>query len=206
MKKSIIIGISGGSGSGKTSFIKALRKEINQDVMTIISQDDYYKPREQQIYDENGVQNFDLPSSLDLDAFVNDILKIKNGEIVKRLEYTFNNEKASAVVKEFHPASVIIVEGLFIFHEANIKSLLDYSIIVNAKDSDKIIRRIIRDQVERNYPLDDVLYRYKHHVIPSYDKYIKPYLDEVDIIINNNTSYDKGVVIITNFIKAITQL
>ena len=81
--------------------------------------------------------------------------------------------------------------------------MLDLSIIINAKPSDKIIRRILRDQKERNYPLEDVLYRYKHHVMPSFEKYIEPYIDEVDIIINNNTSYEKGSHVVSAYIDSV---
>lgn len=202
MKKSLIIGISGGSGSGKTSFIKGIRQNFDNNQVCIISQDDYYKARESQFVDENGVQNFDLPTAIELDEFFIDITKISEGAIINRNEYTFNNEKAESSMITFYPAPVIIVEGLFIFHDENIKGILDLSIIINAKLSDKIIRRIIRDQKERNYPLEDVLYRYKHHVMPSYEKYIEPYLDEVDIVINNHNSYEKGLNVICQFIKS----
>jgi uridine kinase len=203
LKSSTIIGISGGSGSGKTSFIKAIREQYSNEDVCIISQDDYYRPREEQIYDENGVQNFDLPSSIDLDAFLIDLNKVVSGEIVTRLEYVFNNKDAEASYITFKPAPVIIVEGLFIFQDVEINKLIDYSIIINAKPSDKIIRRILRDQKERNYPIEDVLYRYKHHVMPAFEKYIEPFLDEVDIIINNNESYEKGAKLIKFMIQSL---
>ncbi len=203
MKKSTIIGISGGSGSGKTTFIKCLRDLFPKDKLCVISQDDYYKPKEQQLIDENGITNFDLPESIDFTAFHDDIEKLMNGNAVEKLEYTFNNREAAPSKIQFLPAPVIIVEGLFIFHEKSITELLDYSIIINAKITDRIIRRILRDQVERNYPIDDVLYRYKHHVTPAFEKYIDPYIEEADIIINNNHSFDKGVKIIKYFIESI---
>ncbi len=203
MMESTIIGISGGSGSGKTTFIKALRSHFSEAQLCIISQDDYYKPRELQLVDAKGVQNFDLPESIDLKAFSHDIHSLINGEIVSRLEYTFNNKEAKQTYVTFKPAPVIVVEGLFIFHDKSISDLLDFSIIINAKASDKIIRRILRDQKERNYPIEDVLYRYKHHVMPAFEKYIEPYIDEVDIVINNNESYEKGAMLIKYFIESV---
>ncbi len=202
MKKSTIIGISGGSGSGKTTFIKALRSYFNEEELCIISQDDYYRPREEQLIDENGIQNFDLPESIDLQAFLQDINALIEGKIVKRLEYTFNNKDAEAAYVTFKPAPVIVVEGLFIFHDKGISALLDFSIIINAKASDKIIRRILRDQKERNYPIEDVLYRYKHHVMPSFEKFIEPFMDSVDVVVNNNHSYEKGAILIKYFIES----
>lgn len=203
MKKSTIIGISGGSGSGKTSFIKTLKSIFNKEELCVISQDDYYRPRIEQYTDENGVQNFDLPSAIDLEAFVRDIQTVQNGTPVTRAEYTFNNELANSATITFHPAPVILVEGLFVFHSKEIFSLMDLSILIHAKDSDKIIRRILRDQKERNYPIDDVLYRYKHHVIPAFEKFIAPFIEEVDIVVNNNTNFDNAVKVITSFIRQV---
>lgn len=199
---SYIIGISGGSGSGKTSFVKAMSASFGEDDITLISQDDYYKPRDDQKKDKNGVYNFDLPKSIFQKQFVSDIKKLMNGEVVKREEYTFNNELAEPKQLIFKPAPIIIVEGLFVFHNKKISELLDLKVLIQAKTSDKIIRRILRDQTERNYPLDDVLYRYKHHVMPAYEKYIGPYQNEVDIIINNNINFEKGLGVMISFIAS----
>lgn len=203
MKKTTLIGISGGSGSGKTSFIRSLRNKFQETNLCIISQDDYYLPRELQVNDENGVKNFDLPESIDIEAFVGDIHKLQQGHAIERMEYSFNNELAKPKTLHFNPAPVIVVEGLFVFHIKEIFKSLDLSIIINAKPSDKIIRRILRDQKERNYPLEDVLYRYKHHVMPSFERYIEPYIDDVDLIINNNASYEKGSMVVSAFIESV---
>lgn len=203
MKKTTLIGISGGSGSGKTSFIRSLRTRFPETQLCIVSQDDYYKPRDLQVQDENGVKNFDLPESIDIDAFVNDIRLLQSGNKITREEYNFNNELVKSRQIEFIPAPVIVVEGLFVFHIREIFKILDLSIIINAKPSDKIIRRILRDQKERNYPLEDVLYRYKHHVMPSFEKFIEPYTEEVDIIVNNNTSYEKGKQVVSAYIESV---
>jgi len=186
MQKPYIVGITGGSGSGKTTFLKSLADGYTPDEVCIISMDNYYKPRSQQAYDENGVQNFDLIDSIDVNSFLKDIIRLISGESIKREEYVFNNSLADPEMIAIHPAPIMILEGLFIMHMKDLKSLLDLKIYVEAKDALKIIRRIKRDQNERNYPLDDVLYRYESHVLPSYEKYILPYKNDVDIIINNN--------------------
>jgi uridine kinase len=188
--KSFVVGISGGSGSGKTSFIRDLRTLFSEDKITFLSQDDYYKPRDQQHIDQNGIHNFDLPESIYFDQFENDLKSLISGNTVIRDEYTFNNKKAVAKKLIFKPAPIIVVEGLFVFHDPNIFHRMDLRIMIHATDIHKIIRRIKRDQIERNYPLEDVLYRYQYHVLPSYEKYINPYLNKVDIIINNNENYD----------------
>ncbi|MBK9152543.1 MAG: uridine kinase [Saprospiraceae bacterium] len=189
---SYIIGISGGSGSGKTSFIKDLKQYFGEADVCFLSQDDYYKPRDKQAEDENGIKNFDLPDSIEQDEFYFDLVKLTNGMIVERLEYTFNNEHKEEKLLTFRPAPIIIVEGLFVFQNQRVFELLDLKILIHATDTQKIIRRIKRDRVERNYPLEDVLYRYEHHVLPSFEAYIMPFFNKVDIVINNNKSYQTG--------------
>ncbi len=197
----LLIGITGGSGSGKTSFIQELKKTCSTKEVCIISQDDYYFPRNEQLTDREGVANFDRPKSIDKKAFHRDIVRLLNGEIVQRTEYTFNNDLQVPQTLTFYPAPVVIVEGLFVFHFTKIRKLLDLSIFLHAKENLKVIRRIRRDQVERNYPLDDVLYRYQHHVLPTFEKYIKPYIDDCDVIINNNRQFDVGLDVIRRYIR-----
>jgi uridine kinase len=200
----LIIGISGGSGSGKTSFLRDIKNHFPNGEITLLSQDEYYHPREQQFIDKNGIKNFDLPSSLDLDTFVHDIKKLKRGEVVQRKEYTFNNSEIEPKLLEFHPAKVLIVEGLFIFHHEAIRNLLDFKVMIYASSAITVIRRIHRDRIERNYPLEDVLYRYEHHVLPAYEKYIEPYIDDVDIVINNNRNYNNALAMFVNYLKTET--
>ncbi len=201
MAKPYIIGITGGSGSGKTSLVEKLRETFTQEQLCFISQDDYYKPKEFQKIDEEGIANFDMPRSIYKKEFQNDLQKLMDGEVVTREEYMFNNDEATPKTLTFHPAPVIIVEGLFIFHYKKVRKLLDLKIFVHAKENLKVIRRIKRDRVERNYPLDDVLYRYQHHVLPNFEKYIRPYMEQADIVINNNDSFNNGLKVLTGFLK-----
>ncbi len=198
----MLIGISGGSGSGKTSFIKDLKASFTEKEICFLSQDDYYIPREDQKIDENGIRNFDLPESIDQESFVEDILRIKNGEQIQRKEYVFNNELAVPKMLTFSPAPIIIVEGLFVFSYKRLWDLLELKILIDTKENIKVIRRIKRDGIERNYPLDDVLYRYEHHVLPSYEKHIQPFKNEVDLVINNNDNYNNGLAVVVAFLKS----
>jgi len=129
------------------------------------------------------------------------VKKLKRGETVHRKEYTFNNELKKANIIEYLPAKVILLEGLFVLHNSNIRKLLDIKVFIQAKENLKVIRRIQRDRVERNYPLEDVLYRYQNHVLPSFEKYILPYKSLSDIIINNNESFDKGLSVLQGYIE-----
>ncbi len=200
MEKPLIIGITGGSGSGKTSFIHALRDTFKQHQLCVISQDDYYRPLDEQEIDEEGVENFDRPHAIDKKAFAEDIKKLIRGESFTRPEYTFNNVDAIPALLHFEPAPIIIVEGLFIFHYKKVRKLLDIKIFLHAKENLKVIRRIKRDRVERNYPLEDVLYRYENHVLPTFEKYIQPYIEDADIVINNNHNFKKGLKVLKGFL------
>lgn len=199
----VIIGISGASGSGKTSFIRDIRKHFNDEQITLLSQDEYYHPREKQFVDDQGVKNFDLPTSIDLEAFKADIEKLKRGETVLRKEYTFNNELKEPKMLEIKPSPILLVEGLFIFHKPEIRALLDLKIMIYASSAISVIRRIHRDRIERNYPLEDVLYRYEKHVLPSFEKYIEPHIDNVDIVINNNNNYNQALKMLAGYLSSL---
>ena len=132
-KRPFIIGIAGGSGSGKTSFIKAIGDRFNRDQVCIISQDDYYRPRDEQLEDSAGVRNFDRLESIDDHSFANDIQRLIAGEDVIRKEYTFNNEKSRPQQLIFTPAPVIVIEGLFVFHFERIREFMDMRIYIHAE-------------------------------------------------------------------------
>lgn len=201
MEKPYIIGITGGSGSGKTSFINALKKSFNNDEICFVSQDDYYLTKEFQQKDDEGVENFDLPTSIDKKAFVSDVKKLISGETVTVEEYMYNNLEAKPKILTFKPAPIIIVEGIFVFHYKKMRKQMDLKVFIEAKENLKVIRRITRDQVERNYPLDDVLYRYRKHILPAFEKYILPYRDSADIVINNNDHFNNGLEVFRGFLK-----
>ena len=201
MQNSLIIGVFGGSGSGKTTFVESLKASFPGQVMSLISHDEYYLPIEEQPIDANGIVNFDLPECYDNAAFVNDLKKLKNGFTITMQKYLFNNPNLEPEEITFQPAPIIVIEGLFIMHEQAIKNLLDIKIFVETKLHLKIARRINRDRRERNYPIEDVLYRFEHHVIPAFERYISPYVSEADIVVQNNEGMVQGLRIVEGFLK-----
>lgn len=200
MTKPYLIGICGGSASGKSHLLNKIREKYTADRVCILAMDDYYKDKSEQALDQNGICNFDIPEAIDSNLFLKDLQRLKEGISVKKQEYTFNNPHKTAVIKTIIPAPVIVVEGLFVLYFSEILEELDLKLFVDAKDYIRLKRRINRDNIERGHDLSDVLYRYEHHVAPTYEKYIEPLKEIADIIIPNNTEYSKAFEILTSFI------
>ena len=199
--KPFTIGITGGSGSGKTYFLQGLSAHFKSTEICLISQDNYYKPRDQQPIDENGVKNFDLPGSIDRENFLQDLLKLKAGQDVIKREYTFNNPAADPKHLEFKTAPILVVEGLFVQYFEEIAKELDLKIFIEAKDHVKLGRRIKRDQVERGYDIDDVLYRYQYHVMPIYESLIEPLKHYADLVVPNNSNFDRALDVLKGYLE-----
>jgi len=200
-KKPFIIGIAGGSGSGKTFFLNCFLHHFKQDEVTLVSQDDYYIPAGDMTQEENKLYNFDLPSTIDSEQFLKDIKQLINGEVVYKKEYNFNNPLAVVKILEIKSAPIIIVEGLFILHFKEIAALLDHTIFVDADEHIALDRRIKRDGLERGYPEDDVLYKWHNHVVPAYKEYLLPYRDECNKVVMNNTNEPDEIIAITEDIS-----
>ena len=201
IERPFIIGITGGSASGKTLFLSRLMEQFQTDDICLLSQDNYYRPIEHQTKDHNGIENFDLPGAIDDKAFAADIERLRNGEVVSRVEYTFNNTEKVQDMLHFHPRKILVVEGIFVFHFPEVAQLLDLKIFIDAQDKIKLKRRIKRDNEERGYDLQDVMYRWKYHVKPTYEEYIRPHKRSCDIVIPNNQHFEKGLDVIVSYLK-----
>ena len=201
MKDAYIVGITGGSASGKTMFLNSLVNAFPAEELCLISQDNYYKPNHLQPLDDKGIPNYDTPLSLDFELFAKDIADLRSGITVKRPEYTFNNPKKRRKILTFKPAPILVVEGIFVFYFPHISKQIDLKIFIDAKEHVKLTRRIKRDKVERGYEIEDVLYRYEKHVAPTYEKYIEPFKYDADVIVPNNDRFDNALKMITAFLK-----
>jgi len=193
-----VVGIAGGSASGKTSFLNKLKEKLPKGSVCIISQDNYYKPQEEQQLDSNGEVNYDLPSSFNKEAFFDDIKKLLVNESIHFEEYTFNNKAQETKTITLHSAPIIVVEGLFVFHYPEIRDLLNLRVYLDVREELKLARRIKRDYDERGYPEKVVRYQWEHHVQPSFKKFLKPYRDDSNIIITNNLTFNKGLGVLTD--------
>ena len=130
MTKPFIVGITGGSASGKTLFLERLLQSFGPKEVCLISQDNYYKPRHLQPVDEQGVANFDTPHSIDFEQYAQDIRIIQGGGTVMREEYTFNNASKKPKMLTFAPAPVVVVEGIFVLYYPELAELLDLKIFI----------------------------------------------------------------------------
>jgi uridine kinase len=197
-KSPLIIGIAGGSGSGKTFFLNSFLHHFKNDEVTLLSQDDYYIPAGEMTQEENKLYNFDLPSTIDDEQFFIDIKKLIKGEVVYKKEYNFNNPLAVVKILEINPAPILIVEGLFILHFKQIAELLNLRIFIEADEEVALQRRIKRDGMERGYPEDDVLYKWENHVVPAYKEFLLPYREQCDQIVINNDDTPDDIIRITD--------
>lgn len=204
MGKPLIIGITGGSASGKTFFLHSLLEHFSIDEVCLISQDNYYKDRSRIPVDLNGFFNFDLPESIDFKQFEEHITLLKQGKEVVMKEYTFECDFEPATIT-LKPAPIIVVEGIFAFYDREISKMLDLKVYIDAVEHVKIKRRIIRDINERQYDLDSILYRWENHVAPTYERFIKPTKQDADIVINNNSHFEKGLKILLVYLKSVLE-
>jgi len=199
--KPFIVGITGGSASGKTSFLKGVLSAFPNEQICLISQDNYYRTLAEIAVDDQGIHNFDLPETIDHHLYARHIEQLRVGQVVYQQEYIFNNPDVVPRMLTFQPAPIIVVEGIFVFHFRELAAQMDLKIFIDAKNSIKLERRVKRDAEERGYDLDDVMYRWKYHVKPTYKQFIKPYRAEADIVIPNNVHYQKGLDVVISFLR-----
>ena len=184
--KMLIIGITGGTGCGKTTVVNQIIKELSGKEVTVISQDSYYKDLSHLSFEERTKNNFDHPNSIDFELLKQHLLKLKAGETIQSPTYSVvehNRTKETVLVK---PTKVVIVEGILIFSHTDIRSLFDIKIFVHADSDERLIRRIKRDTTERGRDVNEVLNRYQTTLKPMHLEFIEPAKEFADIIIPNN--------------------
>lgn len=196
--KPYLVGIVGGSGSGKTSFLRDLLARLPQEKCAVVSLDNYYRPIGEQQLDANGRPNFDLPTAIHRDHFHDDLCKLLAGESVTRTEYTFNHREKQGRLVTIEPAAVILLEGLFLFHYEEIHALIDLRVFLDAREELCKQRRLQRDLSERGYPHEHVEYQWDNHVLPAYRSFILPHRDEAHVLVANHDGYEAGLEVVTH--------
>lgn len=196
-----IVGISGGSASGKTTLIQKLKQIFDESQLAILSQDHYYKPLELQTRDHLGEINFDEPESLDLDKFLKDLEQLVAGYSLSIEEYVFNNPNKIGSKITIQPAKIILIEGIFILGQSDIENKLDLKIFIDADEEIKYNRRLKRDCEERGMDKAEIHYQWHNQVVPSYQKYLLPHKEKADILITNNYDFEVGLNLVVERMK-----
>lgn len=182
----LIIGIAGGTGSGKTTVVHQIMNQLPDAEVGVISQDSYYKKNDHLNYDERVLINFDHPRAIDFDLLVHHLQELKAGKTIQQPVYSFVTHNRTEDTISTHPRKVMIVEGILILAYAELRELFDIKIFVHADADERLIRRLKRDIAERGRDMDEVLSRYQQTLKPMHEQFIEPTKAFADIIIPNN--------------------
>jgi uridine kinase len=182
----LVIGIAGGTGSGKTTVVNQIIDELPENEVCVISQDSYYKSTDSLTYEERIKINFDHPRAIDFELLETHLSNLKRGEIIQQPVYSFVTHNRTKDHIETHPRKVVIIEGILIFNSKKLLDLFDIKIFVHADADERLIRRVRRDIKERGRDIDEVLDRYKNTLKPMHQQFIEPTKSFADIIIPND--------------------
>ena len=179
----LIIGIAGGTGCGKTTVVNQILKELPEGEVGVISQDSYYTDTSHLSYEERVKINFDHPRSIDFELLVKHLEELKKNNPIHQPVYSFVKHNRTGDTVLTHPRKVMIVEGILILTNPELRDMFDIKIFVHADSDERLIRR---DISERGRNLDEVLSRYQNTLKPMHDQFIEPMKEFADIIIPNN--------------------
>jgi len=181
----LFIGISGGTGSGKTYLSNLLIKYYGLQSATKINLDSYYKNLSGLNFEERQALNYDHPNSIDIDLFTNHLTQLINGEKIEVPTYSFSKHLRTNKTTQIEPRKIVIIEGLLVLHFMEIYNFLNLKIYVDAPNDIRFIRRLKRDMVERNRSLESVISQYLKTVRPMHEKYVLPSKQIADLIVSN---------------------
>ena len=196
-----IIGIAGGTGSGKTTVVNKIVKALGTDDIGIIPQDNYYVSLDHLPLEERAKFNFDHPRAIDFDLLYEHLTRLKNGQAVQQPVYSFIKYTRTGDSILTHPKRVMIVEGILIFTDPRLRDLFDLKIFVHADADERLIRRIRRDIAERGRSVDEVLTRYQTTLKPMHEQFIEPTKSYADIIIPNDRRNETAIEVIKSVIN-----
>ncbi len=192
----MIIGICGGTGSGKTTIARRIVETVGAENVVLVEQDSYYRNLSDMPLDERHHANFDHPDSIDSDLLVNHLKRLRNGQTIDMPIYDFVSHTRKDESSRIEPKPVVIVEGILIFAETAILDLLDVRVFVDTPDDIRLIRRLRRDVQERGRSFERTLWQYEHTIRPMHYEFVEPSKRHADIIVPESGNPD----ITTNFL------
>ena len=197
----LIIGIAGGTGCGKTTVVNQILNELPEGEVGIISQDSYYKDTSHLGYDERVKINFDHPRSIDFELLETHLKDLRQGQAIDQPVYSFVKHNRTGDTVNTLPRKVMIVEGILILTNPELREMFDIKIFVHADSDERLIRRLKRDISERGRDIDEVLSRYQNTLKPMHQQFIEPMKEYADIIIPNNKYNTVAVDIVKTIIN-----
>ncbi len=197
----LIIGIGGGTGSGKTTVVNQIISEFPKGEVQVISQDSYYNDTSHLNYKDRCKINFDHPKSIDFKLLETHLKDLKQGKSIKQPIYSFKTHNRTGNTTLTKPKKVIIVEGILILSDTQLRNIFDIKIFVHADSDERLMRRIKRDLAERGRDLDEVLDRYQTTLKPMHQQFIEPMKAYADIIIPNNNYNTVAVNVVKSIIN-----
>ncbi|MBL6875171.1 MAG: uridine kinase [Chitinophagales bacterium] len=179
----IIIGIAGGTGSGKTTVVNKIMSVIPEGHVAVLGQDSYYQDNSKVSFEERQKVNYDHPRSIDFELLIQHINDLKAGKKIHEPIYSYLTHSRTDDYKVIHPKDVIIIEGILVFTNEELRSLCDIKIFVHADADERLIRRMRRDITERGRDINEVLNRYETMLKPMHNQFIEPTMKYADIIV-----------------------
>lgn len=200
MKDILIVGIAGGSASGKTTVVNKI-KEFFGDGITVIGHDNYYKAHNDMTYEERTHLNYDHPNAFDTERMIEDVKRLKEGENVEIPVYDYGIHNRSENTIRVVPQRVIVLEGILLLYDARLRELMDVKIFVDAPADERLVRRIKRDMAERERTLHSILTQYQETVQPMHEQFVEPTKAYADIIIPRGGENHVGIGILRSFLE-----
>jgi uridine kinase len=197
----LILGIGGGTGCGKTTVVNQILAELPEGEVGVISQDSYYKDTSHLSFDERVKINFDHPRSIDFELLEKHLRELKKGNLIEQPVYSFVKHNRTGDTIVTHPRKVMIVEGILILTNPDLRKMFDIKIFVHADSDERLIRRLKRDMAERGRSIEEVLERYQTTLKPMHHQFIEPMKEYADIIIPNNKYNTVAVDIVKTIIN-----
>lgn len=199
----MVIGVTGGSGSGKTTVSQDIIKRLAGESVVMVPQDAYYQDQSEKSMAERRMTNYDHPDSLDNELLISQLKQLLNRETIEQPTYDYTNHTRSSETITVEPADVIILEGVLLFTEQKLRDLLDIKVYVDTDDDLRFIRRMQRDIVERARTVDSVVNQYMETVKPMYHQFVEPTKRYADIILPEGGANAVGIGMLEAQIRAI---
>ena len=196
----LIIGITGGTGSGKTTVVEQIVSELPPEEVCVISQDSYYHDTSDMPFEERKKINFDHPKAIDFELLVSHLEELRSGNSFEQPVYSFVEHNRTGETITTYPKKVVIVEGILILANPEIREMFDIKIFVHADSDERLIRRLKRDIATRGRDLEEVLSRYQNTLKPMHQQFIEPTKEYADIIIPTNKFNTVAVDVIRSII------